>query len=200
MTRRANDAYYTPRAAAQELLQELAPLLAETTYGVVVDPACGRGALLDAVALELPKYKWEERIGYEIDPDAAAYTRKHPHGVIGVDYLTTNVGPQVDLFISNPPFSLSHEFVTKMLDERGPYTYVACLLRLGFLGSQKRADWWRAHTPDALRILSKRPSFTDDGRTDNSEYAWYVWIPSSQYRDHDGHDARVAPLGWYGGR
>jgi len=198
--RRANDSYYTPRDAATELLRELAPLLAETTYGCVVDPACGRGALLDAVALEMPQYKWNERIGYELEPEAAAYTRKHPHSVIEGDYLNLTSGPQVDLFISNPPYSLAQEFVTKMLDERGPYTYVACLLRLGFLASQKRAAWWQERKPDALRILSKRPSFTANGKTDATEYAWYVWIPRSQYRDSFLNDVRMDTLGWYGGK
>lgn len=45
MTRDALDRYYTPRAAAQELLRELAPRLTETTYGYVVDPAAGRARL-----------------------------------------------------------------------------------------------------------------------------------------------------------
>ena len=194
MTRDALDRYFTPRAAAQELLRELAPRLTETTYGYVVDPAAGRGALLDAAALELPDYKWSERVGYEIDADAAAYMRKHPHNVKEIDFLTApSDGAMVDLYISNPPYSLGQEFVQKMLDDRGPYSIVACLLRLGFLASQKRTEFWRANPPSALRILSARPSFTGDGKTDNSDYAWYIWIPPERRFG-------IATLGWYDGK
>lgn len=200
MTRIAGDRYYTPRAAAQELLREIGPLLTETTYGVVVDPAAGRGALLDAVALELPNYTAQERIGYEIDHEAAAYMRKHPHNVIEGDYLSLTSGPEVAFYISNPPFSLAQEFVTKMLDERGPYTIVACLLRLGFLASAKRAAWWQEYHPPALRILSKRPSFTGDGKTDATDYAWMVWLPQDTRSGALGErGASFEPLGWYSG-
>lgn len=191
--RRERDAYYTPRDAATEMLREFGPLVTETTYGIAVDPACGRGALLDAVAAELPDtFTAQERVGYEIDPQAAAYTRKHPHQVIEGDYLNLTSGPNVAFFIANPPFSLAQEFVSKMLDERGPYTMVACLLRLGFLASQKRYGFWQWNRPDALRILSKRPSFTGDGKTDNSEYAWYLYLPT-------GEQGRLPTLGWYNG-
>lgn len=189
--RREGDRYYTPRSAAAEMLREIAPLLTETTYGIVVDPACGRGARLDAAAMELPNYHWMERVGYETDPQAAAYVRKHPHSVIEGDFLNLTSGPVVDLFIANPPYSLAQQFVEKMLDERSPYTIVACLLRLGFLASQKRHDWWQARKPSALRVLSARPSFTGDGKTDATEYAWYIWLPEGR---------ELPALGWYGGK
>lgn len=47
------------------------------------------------------------------------------------------------------------------------------LLRLNFLGSQRRAAWLRAWTPDVY-VLPRRPSFTGRG-TDSCEYAWCVW-------------------------
>lgn len=188
--RRSNDAYYSPANAATELLQEIGPLMRETTYGTVCDPAAGRGALLDAVALELPDYTWQERIGYEIDPQSAAYMAKHPHNVVEGDFLKLTSGPAVDLFIANPPFSLAQQFVTKMLADRGPYTTVACLLRLGFLGSAKRHAWWKANPPDAIRVLSNRPSFTGDGHSDNSEYGWLLWTR--------GLERKVDAFGWYG--
>jgi hypothetical protein len=49
------------------------------------------------------------------------------------------------------------------------------LLRLNFLGAQRRRDWWKAHEPAALFVLSARPSFTQDGKTDATDYAWFAW-------------------------
>lgn len=90
----------------------------------------------------------------------------------GIDFLADRPLPLVDLTVTNPPFSLAQEFITKSLQHtRG---IVAYLLRLNFLGSQKRKDWWQSRRPSHLYILSKRPSFTG-GATDATEYAWFIW-------------------------
>ena len=183
MTRRENDHYPTPPAAVDELLKELNP-----AWGYVCDPAAGDGALLDAALAEYTP----ERGYLAIEVDRA---HKPPHYVLYADYLT--LPPSVDppaLFICNPPYALAQEFVTKMLAERGPDTIVAALLRLGFLGSRKRHEWWKENHPHAIRILSKRPSFTGDGKTDNSEYMWAIWFgrPSAD-------NPRPRPLWWYAG-
>lgn len=89
----------------------------------------------------------------------------------GVDYLTTEY-PEKDIIITNPPYSLAQEFVTKALTEA---PVVVMLLRLGFLASQKRKEWLKANPPTSLIVLSKRPSFTGDGKTDGADYAWVVW-------------------------
>ena len=88
----------------------------------------------------------------------------------GVDYLTTTF-PSVDLILTNPPFSLAQEFITKALTEANT---VIMLLRLNFLGAQKRFSFWKDNEPTSLYVLSKRPSFTGAG-TDSTEYAWFVW-------------------------
>lgn len=88
----------------------------------------------------------------------------------GTDYLTLG-NIQVDLILTNPPFSLAQEFITKSLQEANT---VIMLLRLNFLGAQKRYTFWRDNPPTSLFILSKRPSFTGSG-TDSTEYAWFVW-------------------------
>jgi hypothetical protein len=48
------------------------------------------------------------------------------------------------------------------------------LLRINYLGSISRHDWWKLNSPTSLFVLSKRPSFTGKG-TDATDYAWYVW-------------------------
>lgn len=40
------------------------------------------------------------------------------------------------------------------------------------------------------REAHRRPSFTGDGRTDGSDYAWVTWLPS------EGRRRRATRLGW----
>ena len=87
----------------------------------------------------------------------------------GKDYLKVNF--KSDLIVTNPPFSLALEFLEKSLREAEVVVY---LLRLNFLGSQKRKPFWEKNPPSHIFVLSKRPSFTGKG-TDATEYAWFVW-------------------------
>lgn len=76
-----------------------------------------------------------------------------------------------DLIFTNPPFSIAQEFIEHAMSLS---TTVIMLLRINFLSSQKRYDFWQQFPPDGLFVLSKRPSFTGTG-TDSQEYAWFVW-------------------------
>ena len=79
-------------------------------------------------------------------------------------------GP-VDLIFTNPPFSLAAEFIDHATTNADT---VFMLLRLNYLASIKRYEWWKRNPPVALYVLSKRPSFTGSG-TDATDYAWFVW-------------------------
>jgi hypothetical protein len=74
--------------------------------------------------------------------------------------------------LTNPPFSLAMEFVEHALNQ-APEAFM--LLRLNFLASAKRKEFWKRHEPDALFVLSSRPSFTENGKTDATDYAWFYW-------------------------
>jgi hypothetical protein len=91
------------------------------------------------------------------------------------DYLKIYVGCDPDLIISNPPFSQAQEFIDKALDEVRPGGYVVMLLRLNFLGSQKRRNWWKCEMPKYVFVHPNRMSFTPNGKTDSIEYAHFVW-------------------------
>ena len=73
----------------------------------------------------------------------------------GLDYLTTPM-PLVDLVLTNPPFSLAQEFITKARTES---TTVIMLQRVNFLGSQARKDFWEKNPPTHLFVLANRPKF-----------------------------------------
>jgi hypothetical protein len=85
------------------------------------------------------------------------------------DYFDSRV--MSDLIITNPPFNIALDFLQKSLKESKTVVY---LLRLNFLGSQKRKEFWQSNPPTHLFTLAKRPSFTGKG-TDATEYAWFVW-------------------------
>ena len=78
---------------------------------------------------------------------------------------------KTDLILTNPPFSLAKELIDHSL---ALSQTCIMLLRINYLGSIGRHEWWKENTPTALHVLSKRPSFTGKG-TDATDYAWYVW-------------------------
>lgn len=91
---------------------------------------------------------------------------------------------EFDWSMSNPPFSLARRFID---EARRVARNVAFLLRVNFLGSKVRQEWWNAgRLPTALDVLATRPMFklsdgshvlTKSGKpgTDATEYAWFVW-------------------------
>ncbi len=88
----------------------------------------------------------------------------------GYDYLKDTA--HHSCIVTNPPFSKAFEFC-KHARDYSVETFL--LLRLNFLASQMRASWFKFNEPNALFILSKRPSFTKDKKTDMTDYAWYYW-------------------------
>lgn len=171
--RRADDHYATPGWVTLSVLRYLRfepwPTL---DHGCVLDPCCGEGAILDVV-----KSEWGAGgVGIEIDVARAIEAAKKGHEVHTRDALGAVLfWPSVDVLITNPPYGLAMEFIEKALAEYGKLIDCAFLLRINFLGSQKRAAFHRAH-PSDVYVLPKRPSFTGKG-TDATEYAWFVWGP-----------------------
>lgn len=140
-------------------------------YDTYETPVWAVEALLEVIPIDMKKKYMEPcrasgRI-YNFLPIGSAWGEIRQ----GVDYLTTEYN-HTDIIISNPPYSLAQEFVEKALRDAD---VVIMLLRLGFLESMKRWEWWQDNPPTSLLVLSQRPSFTEDGKTDGSGYAWYVW-------------------------
>ena len=161
--RHPDDFYATPAWATRAFLRAF-PHPGDS----VLDPCCGDGAILDVVREMYPSTR---TVGIEIDEGRAA-TAGEKHEVVCADALLPLPGSAgAAMILTNPPFRLAIEFITRALsDSDGP---VAMLLRLNWLASQKRATWMRANTP-SVYVLPRRPSFTG-GKTDACEYAWLVW-------------------------
>lgn len=87
----------------------------------------------------------------------------------GKDFFDWTEG--CDLILTNPPFGIAQEFIDHSIAHAQT---VIMLLRINYLGSISRHEWWKQNAPTSLFVLSKRPSFTGMG-TDATDYAWYVW-------------------------
>jgi len=171
--RHADDFYSTPSWCTRAILVRLG------MCDFVLDPCCGSGAILDVVS-----NVWGRRDGvwntFGIDINRERVDKVNGHACRCADYLNIPPydgsgwgGDRPRLIITNPPYKLALPFIEKSLRSVAPGGDVAMLLRINFLGSQKRASFWRQH-PCAVYVLPKRPSFTNGG-TDATEYAWFVW-------------------------
>lgn len=111
-----------------------------------------------------------EKDGLVITNDNRLDTPTHYHE----NYLEWVPDINFKTIITNPPFSIAEEVITKALADVSNNGEVIMLLRLNFLGSQKRHNFWQRNTPQKIYVLSKRPKFTGNS-SDSCEYAWFVW-------------------------
>lgn len=155
--RRADDFYSTPEWCVDALAKVL-------DFGPsCLDPCAGTGAIMRAVE----KYG-ARAMGIELDHGRAALAHAQPG-----DALSDAPWPHTHTVVTNPPYSLAMNFVLRALRQEPPGG-VAMLLRLNWLASRKRAEFHRL-CPSDVYILPRRPSFSEDGKTDATEYAWFVW-------------------------
>lgn len=153
------DVYPTPSWCVRRLLEAV-----ELPGGDWLEPAVGEGAIVRAVNEVRDDVRWS---GVEIRDVPAI---GDPDGLYCGDFLKFDPYRRWSVCITNPPYSLAREFI----EHAWPMAdHVAMLLRLNFLGGEKRATAMRKHPPDVY-VLPNRPSFTGHG-TDATEYCWMVW-------------------------
>jgi hypothetical protein len=105
-----------------------------------------------------------------------------------MDFLKVSNGCQ-SAVVTNPPFSLAQEFVDKAFSFPSIH-YCALLLRLSFLESQKRKEWFQANPPARVHVSSRRlPMMHRDGWDGNKStstlaHAWFIFL-----RGYDGDPA-----------
>jgi len=163
------DFYETPKEAVDALFDNIDI----SNVHSILDPAAGSGALIRGI---------ENCVVTAVDIDnrhGASLEKITPNVWLG-DFLETN--PKAlgyhSIVLANPPYYLAEEFVkhSMLFCDNGYF-----LLRLNFLGSAKRKKWLKMTRPN-IKVLSKRPSFTGDGRTDGTEYAWFHFSNSSRWK------------------
>ena len=110
--------------------------------------------------------------------------RGFPNTIVA-DFLTYDFnGELFDAIITNPPFSYALEFVEKSLSivkERGT---VAMFLKISFLESTRRKNFFMKNPPKEVMVFSKRQQTWKGGNPFNEKgkpwstivcYAWFIW-------------------------
>lgn len=166
--RKQDDFYETPEWCIRAILPHL-----QLFEGMpVLEPSIGNGA----IARHFPK---KLVTGIELDPYRAAYASHHAATVhtgnaISVLNAWREMGVLWDgLIIANPPFKLAHAFTEACLSILGEGAYCA-LLPLSYLGSIERAPFFQSR-PVHIHIIPRRPSFTENNKTDAMVYGWFLW-------------------------
>ena len=158
------DFYRTPERSVHALLDRVD--LSDRNFGQWLEPAVGDGAIIkafDSHSSDLDPRWLSLDIHDRGMSEFSTFTQQ--------DYLSYVPAAPVEVIITNPPFGIAQDFVSHSLSIANG-AVVIMLLRLGFLGSKKRRDWWQGKEPDALYVLSERPT----GRGgDSCDYAWYCW-------------------------
>jgi len=142
-----------------------------------LDPGCGPDARFAQHAVSLHV---NEVVGVDINEPGKG--KLPPQMYFETDYLKKKgrwYRPgYYDIICGNPPFSLAEKFVVTSLELVSPLGVVCLLLRLGFWASQKRFDFYENYPPAKTIVLAERPSFYSDtgmGKTDGTEYAFFLW-------------------------
>jgi len=158
----ARELYPTPDLVVNRLLASLT----FKPNDIFLEPCRGTDAIFKKVKLPEQNKKWAELS-------------------LGIDYLTTDF-EQVDVIITNPPFSLTEEFIKKSLSELAPNGTMAYLQRVNFLGSKKRVPFWaEVGFPNKTPIIIPRPRFVNAG-SDSCEYCWFIWDRGNRFNIPEG--------------
>lgn len=189
--RKDNDEYMTPDWVVDQIVPMIPP-----TARTFLEPACGDGSMIrrvgqalgrrifwtavdvqpkfEGVVSALPDTKWH--CGDFLKDYAVLDAGLNPFDVV------VQSGKVFDVAITNPPYAKAQEFVEACLARA---KVVIMLLRLNFLGAQRRYEFFAENRPDVY-VLSRRPSFIG-GATDSTEYAWFVWGHPESQRCSVGH-------------
>ncbi len=163
LSERGHDLYETPAAAVNALLR------AERIPNRVWEPACGPGAIVRALRQD----------GHcVVATDLIDYGSPHQHAVC--DFLTATEPPEgIECIVTNPPFKLANEFVSKAI-ELCPRVFM--LLRLAFLESERRSpildcgDLCRVHVFRNRLPMMHRAGWEGPKSSSGMAFAWYTFI------------------------
>jgi hypothetical protein len=167
------DHYRTPKCATLALLKEV------KFRGAVHEPACGPGGFIIKVL---------RQSGLTV---TGSDLQKVPPsiGKSKVDFLEPS-NQKFDNIITNPPYSLSSQFLLRARDcVRGK---LAMLMRLGWLEGPGRHELLTQLPPSLVLVLSRRlPYQTAEGEWKTGDasfsHAWFVW-------DFSKHQTRMTEL------
>lgn len=153
--RKKSDFYQTPYSIIEQLLEF------ESFENSILEPCCGNGSIVKI----LNKYYNPEHVNFfdiSSGTDFLKFDKRLYHNII-----------------TNPPFSLSFEFIQKAKEI---YTEkIAMLLPLSYLHGQKRYNNKIFSELKCIYVFTRYPLLTSEIRQDGKYetgmivYAWYIW-------------------------
>jgi predicted RNA methylase len=164
--RKESDFYPTPVSVVQTFLSNY-----KIKDGTILEPCAGNGNFIKAI----------REFGYNNNIIANELREIEVNNLIEAganevytyNFLENKISEYPTTIITNPPFSIAEEFIRKCKTQF-PNSEIIMLLRVAFLESQKRYDFWQQYPVNKLYVLKDRPSFTGKG-TDASAYGFFVW-------------------------
>ena len=167
-TRRKDDYYPTPPECTEALMD----FLRIPDNALIWEPASGGGHITDVL-----RSRYYTVIGTDLRT--------------GTDFLTANPPIGVDWIITNPPFSLSEQFIRRAAELKIPFAF---LLKSQYWHAARRVALFRECPPTWLLPLAWRPDFTGQGKS-LMDVMWCVWTGN-----HEHGEAKYRPLEKPGGR
>jgi hypothetical protein len=168
----ASDYYVTPIETIKLFLDKFISIEGKHHFNYVLDPCAGGD--------EVNPMSYPEALAaFGVKDVLTVDIRENSRAAIKNDYLNLFFSDPFTVIITNPPFNIALEIIEKALFDVTDDGFVIMLLRLNFLGSQKRKPFWDANPPKYVFVHSKRISFFTDEKgnsvTDSIEYAHFVW-------------------------
>lgn len=158
ITAEKNDFYATDPIAIDKLFE------VENFSYFIWECACGQGHLSE-------RMKYHSKTVYSTDLIDRGYGHER------IDFLKADLPFNGDI-ITNPPYKYAVEFVEKALELTN--NKVAMFLKLTFLESTGRVEFFKKYPPKKIYVFSKRVICAKNGDFENTQgsavaYAWFVW-------------------------
>lgn len=170
--RKESDFYITPVNTIINFLEHY-----KLKDGNILEPSAGNGNFLKVI----------KDLGYKNNITACELRQEEYNNLntyandiyIG-DFLTYKPNKSFKTIIGNPPYSLAMEFINHCFKIADKDTEIIMLLRTAFLESKKRYGFWLQHPVNGLYVLSQRPSFLGNGKSDATCYSFFIWNNSNK--------------------
>jgi hypothetical protein len=162
----ALDYFPTPPWATRALFRHVLPAFGIDAIGRVWEPACGEGHMAAVIA------------EFTRSPVTASDLYNYGFGSALHDFLHDDPPTAPDWIITNPPFSVAHEFTLRALDLANDG--VAMLVRTQWIEGLGRYEKLFRDRPPALyapfveRVPMVKGRWDPDASTATA-YAWFVW-------------------------
>jgi len=161
--RSPKDFYETP-------VEAIIPLLLEENFDDIIwEPACGKGAISEVLI----------NFGYKV---YSSDLYDWGYGNTGVDFLSSDLPAGVTNIITNPPFSLSDEFMTRGLAlVKQIQGKLVLFNRLQYLEGIKRKSIFENSNLSKVYVFSRRVprmnrlNYSGPKSSTMIAFAWFVW-------------------------